>query len=64
MNPDDNHLNTDRVGQKSKRPKRTNKNVNEKLEEAFTGTATIFPEQTQFLPPRDFSSGCSKAETG
>lgn len=56
---DDVRLNTE-VGQKPKRPKRINKNVNVKLEEAFTGTATMVPEQTQFQPPHDFSAGGSK----
>lgn len=59
---DDAHLNHDPAGQKPKRPKRTKKNVNEKFEGAFTGTATIFPEQTQFPPSRDFSSRGSKTE--
>lgn len=56
------HLNNDPASQKPKRPKRTKKNVNEKFEDGFTGTATIFREQTEFLP-HDFSSGGSKAET-
>lgn len=42
------HLNNDPACQKSKRPKRAKKNVNEKFEEVLTGTATIFPEQTHF----------------
>jgi DNA helicase INO80 len=61
--PDDAHLNNDSAGQKPKRPKRTKKNVNEKLEEVYTGTATILPEQTQYPPSHDFSFGGSKAET-
>ncbi|XP_061353883.1 uncharacterized protein LOC133298576 [Gastrolobium bilobum] len=60
---DDAYLNTDPVGQKPKRPKRTKKNVNEKFEEVFTGTTTTFPEQVQYPPPHDFSSGGFKAET-
>ncbi|KOM40548.1 hypothetical protein LR48_Vigan04g074600 [Vigna angularis] len=52
----------DPVGQKPKRPKRVKKNVN--VEDAFTGTATTVPEQSQFPPPRDFSAGGSKAESG
>lgn len=58
---DDTHLNDDPAGQKPKRPKRTKKNVNEKFE-VFPGTATIFPEQTQFPPSHNFN-GVSKAET-
>ncbi|KAK7396221.1 hypothetical protein VNO78_17071 [Psophocarpus tetragonolobus] len=54
----------DPVGQKLKRPKRIKKNVNEKCEDAFTGTGTPVTEQTQFAPPRDFSAGGSKAESG
>ncbi|KAL1330464.1 hypothetical protein AAHE18_12G111300 [Arachis hypogaea] len=42
---DDNHLTTEPVGHKPKRPKRM-KNVNEKFEESFTSSATIFPEKT------------------
>ncbi|XP_057438033.1 chromatin-remodeling ATPase INO80 isoform X3 [Lotus japonicus] len=61
---DDIHLNTDPVDQKPKRPKRIKKNVNEKFEEAFTGTATVVPEQTQFQPPHDFNAGGSKVESG
>ncbi|XP_019455806.1 PREDICTED: DNA helicase INO80-like isoform X1 [Lupinus angustifolius] len=53
---DDTHLTTDPVSQKPKRPKRAKKNVNEKFEEA---------EQIQFPPPpRDFSAGVSKSESG
>ncbi|KAG5083365.1 hypothetical protein JHK84_053403 [Glycine max] len=54
----------DPVGQKPKRPKRIKKNVNEKFEDAFTWTASLVPEQSQFPPPRDFSVGGSKAESG
>ena len=54
----------DPVGQKPKRPKRIKKNVNEKFEDAFTWTASLVPEQSQFPPPRDFSVGGSKAEAG
>ncbi|XP_052114813.1 chromatin-remodeling ATPase INO80 isoform X1 [Arachis duranensis] len=42
---DDNHLTTEPVSHKPKRPKRM-KNVNEKFEESFTASATIFPEKT------------------
>ncbi|QCD96973.1 DNA helicase INO80 [Vigna unguiculata] len=52
----------DPVGQKPKRPKRAKKNVN--AEDAFTGTATTVSEQSQFPPPRDFSVGGSKPESG
>jgi len=52
----------DPVGQKPKRPKRVKKNVN--VEDAFIGTATIVPEQSQLPPPRDFSARGSKAESG
>nr|KYP52000.1 DNA helicase INO80 complex isogeny 1 [Cajanus cajan] len=63
--PTDNELDDiDPVGQKPKRPKRIKKNVNEKFEDAFTGTATLVPEPTQFPPTRDFSAGGSKAESG
>ncbi|XP_061339014.1 chromatin-remodeling ATPase INO80-like [Gastrolobium bilobum] len=61
---DDVHLNTDSMGQKPKRPKRIKKSVNENFDEAFTRTDTVVSEQTQFPPPRDFSAGGSKAESG
>lgn len=62
---DDVHINADLVAQKPKRPKRIKKNTNEKFEEAFAGTTTMVPEQTQFLPPQDFSAGGSiTAESG
>ncbi|KAJ1430025.1 P-loop containing nucleoside triphosphate hydrolase [Sesbania bispinosa] len=60
---DDVHLNSDLVGQKPKRPKRIKKKVNEKFEEAFAGTGTVFPEQTQFQPPSEFSAGGAKVES-
>ncbi|XP_027348851.1 chromatin-remodeling ATPase INO80-like isoform X2 [Abrus precatorius] len=61
---DDVHPNTDPASQKPKRPKRITKNVNEKFEEAFTGTPTMVPEQPQFPPTRDYNAGGSISESG
>ncbi|KAL2320719.1 hypothetical protein Fmac_029688 [Flemingia macrophylla] len=61
---DDDMDDVDPVGQKPKRPKRIKKNMNEKFEDAFTGIASLVPEQTQFPPIRDFSVGGSKSESG
>ena len=55
--------NTDPMSQKPKRPKRIKKNVNEKLEDASTGTAAAVLEQTQHPPPQDFGAGGLRAET-
>ncbi|KAM1255650.1 hypothetical protein ACFX1Q_029898 [Malus domestica] len=49
---DDTLPNTDPQATKPKRPKRSNKSVNENLEPAFTATLSAVPEQTQY-PPRN-----------